>query len=752
MADLWIPKFAQVQNEDNVKREEELKAQMAFCCLLHATKISSISSPFYTSSSRCLLPAARASSSSIDEGEVHDKGSLSEIHLKLQGNSANTIQPHQAVENKSTSDSGNVMKLFNDVQQNMLFLNKQRVEAIDDLQKVEREKEILTARISLLEAEVEAVALERDVLQRELLTLKSDVGAGWGMEGKTSVKRSLAPSSVFSELLLRIDSMVLTGAVNKGQASGLKGLALKQDAQAANVFSSLWRDGDKEIASGLLPLLDPNRRFGLHIIHICTELDPVAVSAGLGTFVINLSHALQKKGNLVEVILPKYATMNLEAVQNLQDLQVEFNSLFGGQWHQNKIWTGVVHGIAVTFIDPLHPGGFFLRDQFYNYSDDFERFSYFSRASLDYILKSGKQPDILHLHNWQTALVAPMFWELFASQGLGNTRILFTCDNFRDQCLQEPEELGLSGLDPNRLHRADRLQDNLQPNLVNILKGGIVYSNKVTTVAPVDALDVMSLEHGNGLQYTLMAHKNKIIGIYNGLDVALWNPATDANLPTVYSLENISGKAACKKFLKQRLSFANSDDAAPLVGCLALEVSELEFELIKAGLECALMKGSQFVFMGESKIANVQKMIKELQNEVEAKGGIVLTKYIDSVAHQILAASDILLCTSVNEAAAEMPLIAMQYGSVPVVKQPDLYEGSMKDADDAFLQMEANAYMYRSATTEELMLALTRAIDCKASDAQRWNQLMINGMSMDFSWEGFCVEEYMNAYLSIKQL
>lgn len=214
-------------------------------------------------------------------------------------------------------------------------------------------------------------------------------------------------------------------------------------------------------------------------------------------------------------------------------------------------------------------------------------------------------------------------------------------------------------------------------------------------------------------------------------------------------IENLSGKSACRKFLKQRLGFLNPDDSAPLVGCLAPQVSESELELIKAGLDCAMMKGSQFVFMGASKISHVQNTIKEWQIEVEEKGGKVLPNYVDSVARQILAASDILFCATGNEATADMPLIAMQYGSVPIIKQQEGYEGSVKDADNVSCWMEANAYVYQSATAHEVMRALIRAVDCKANDSQRWSQLMSNGMSKDLSWEGQCAEEYMDAYLSI---
>ncbi|KAI5068129.1 hypothetical protein GOP47_0016474 [Adiantum capillus-veneris] len=696
---------------------------MAFCSRLNASNSSAIAFPSSPARHRHPLAAARASNSSN------------------QANGVDTFKSQEGAGSKSTS-SCDVMKLFNDVQQNMLFLNKQRIDALDGLQRVEREKEILAAKLSLLEAEVEATVSERDMLKQELQDIKAIAGEGRGMQngkGNTGIEGYAMPSPVFSELLLRIDSMVLTGAINIEQASRLKSLVSKQDAQAAKTFLSLEPQGDKELAFGLLPLLDPNRRFGLHITHICTELDPIAISGAIGNFVLNLSRALQRKGNLVEVILPKYATMNMDAVQNLRDMQVDFRSFFGGQWHRNKIWTGVVHGIAVTFIESLHPGGFFLRDHFYNYSDDFERFSYFCRAALDYILKSGKQPDILHLHNWQTALVAPMFWELFASQGSGDTRIVFTCNTFKYQCLQEPAKLGLCGLDPVRLHRADRLQDIVQPNFVNILKGGIVFSNKVTTMSSAYAYD---LDHGHGLQSTFMAHKNKLLKVFNGLDVTVWNPAIDANLPSRYSSEDLSGKVSCKRHLKQQLGLS-SNDSIPLVGCLASQVSDSDLELIRATLNCSVMKGAEFVVMGESKIA-------ELQIEFEEKGGKIIKSKDDSMAHLLMAASDIVICMLVDEEAAELPLIAMQYGSVPIIKQQEASEGSVKDADDVSRWMDANAFIYRSGTPQDLMVAVIKAIDCSVNDPERWKQLMRNGMSKDFSWDGECVEAYVSAYMSMK--
>ncbi|KAH7284391.1 hypothetical protein KP509_34G052700 [Ceratopteris richardii] len=649
---------------------------------------------------------------------------------------ANSLKPH-GKNNVPNGASSDVMKLFNEVQQNMLFLNKQRVDALDDLRKAEMEKETLLAKIKLLETKIETVSLDRDTLKKQLQMLK--------LRSAKDSGGHLLPSPIFSELLLRLDSMVLTGAINRGQASQLKSLILKQDVGVANTFSSLRQKSDRDVASGLLPLLNPNRRFGLHITHICAELNPAAISGAVGSFVVNLSSALQKKGNLVDVVLPKYATMDMDAVQDLRVTEANFQSFFGGQWHANKIWTGLVRSIPVTFIESLHPDGFFLRDKLYDYKDDFERFSYFCRAALEYILKSGKQPDVLHLHDWQTALVAPMFWELYASQvclqGLGGSRILLTCSSFRSQCLQEPEKLGYCGLDPMRLHRHDRLQDAGQPNMVNILKGGIVYSNKITTMAPLS--NAFDLENGQALQATIMAHKNKLLEIMNGVDLALWDPATDVNLPSVYSIDNLSGKLACKRHIKKQLGLLNSSDSEPLqVGCLMPQASESNFDLIKALLRCSSVKRAEFVLMGGSKM-------ERFANELEGENARIIRSYDDSTAHLIIAASDILVCLS-SEGTTELPLIAMMYGSVPVAKHD--MSVSLKDASDSVHEVDANAFIYSSGTAQDLSAALLRAIDCNRNDPEKWKQLIRNGMSRDFSWDGECVQEYISAYASLKQL
>ncbi|KAJ4833324.1 hypothetical protein Tsubulata_000539 [Turnera subulata] len=430
--------------------------------------------------------------------------------------------------------SRDVWKLFREAQQNILLLNKQRLVAVEELKKAQKEKALLVDRIQQLESEKPSVGIKALSLSNFSLLLNPE---------KLSLRW---------ELLLRIDSMVLTGMINTAEASGFRKMVVNDKHTVPDIFFGIMQKSDAELLAELRHFSDGSKMNGFHIIHICSEMAPLVVGS-MASYLTGLSHALQKKGHLVEVILPKYAFLDLSAIHGLRQIEAESYSYFNGQLHENKIWTGVVHGIGVTLIEPLYYWSFFNRERLYGYSDDFERFTYFSRASLDYIVKSGKRPDVLHIHNWETAIVGPLFWDIFVNQGLGGTRIMLTCHGFNSQCLEQPEKLELCGLDPARLHRPDRLQDNAKTHLVNILKGGIVYSNKVIMVSSIHSKGRMIRSFSHGLEPTLAIHKDKLIITPIGFDNSIWDPSKDRFLPENYSADDMEGKAVCKVALQQQL-------------------------------------------------------------------------------------------------------------------------------------------------------------------------------------------------------
>ncbi|KAL9815546.1 putative starch synthase [Arabidopsis thaliana] len=394
-----------------------------------------------------------------------------------------------------------IWNLFREAQKNIMILNKQRLAAVDELEQLKKDKEELLERINQLEAESQIV-------------IKKD------------------KSSLFWELLLRIDSMVINGLVNIEEASSMRKLVKEHEANISVFPLDVLQQGDAEILAELRRFTNKGKRNGLHVIHICTEMAPLVSVGPLASYITGLSCALQEEGYMVEVILPKYSTLDLDEIEGLREIEADAYSYFDGQLHANRIWNGVVSGIGVTLIQPVYYSSMFSRDKVYGYQDDFDRFAYFSRASLDYIAKSGKQPDVLHIHNWQTAIVGPLFWDVFVNQGLEGTRILLTCQDF-DKGLVPPEKLELCGLDPAELHRLDRLQDNTNPHFVNILKGGVVYSNKVV---------IMSSSHSSipGLEPTLAIHKDKLFFAPFGMDNSMEKDlCCDLHVSAYTSIKNL---------------------------------------------------------------------------------------------------------------------------------------------------------------------------------------------------------------------
>ncbi|KAL1196438.1 putative starch synthase 4, chloroplastic/amyloplastic [Cardamine amara subsp. amara] len=398
-----------------------------------------------------------------------------------------------------------IWNFFREAQQNILFINKQRLAAVEELEKLKKEKDELLERINQLEEETQIV-------------IKKD------------------KSSVLWELLLRIDSMVINGLIGIDEAYTMRKFVKEHQSNISVFPLDVLQQGDAEILAALRRFPNKTKWNGFHVIHICTEMAPLVSVGPLASYIRQLSCLLQGEGYLVEVILPKYSTLDMDEIEGLQEIEADAYSYYNGQLHANRIWNGVVSGIGVTLIQPVYYSSMFNRDEVYGYPDDFDRFAYFSRASLDYIAKSGKQPDVLHIHNWQTAIVGPLFWDVFVNQGLEGTRILLTCQEFDSKGLVPPEKLELCGLDSAALHRLDRLQDNTKPHVVNILKGGIVYSNKVIIMSEGRTLH-RSIP---GLESTLAIHKDKLFFAPFGMDNSMEKDlCCDVHVSAYTSIKNL---------------------------------------------------------------------------------------------------------------------------------------------------------------------------------------------------------------------
>lgn len=617
----------------------------------------------------------------------------------------------QSMDDGSERTQNDIWRLFTEAQRNIMYLNKQRVQAIEELEEMKREQKSLLEKIEQLEGQRHASS-EED------------------------------PSSISSELLLRIDSMVLTGILDTREASGFRGLLTDTKLSVADYLSNMMSKSDAEVLAELRHFSNKRKMKCFHIIHICTEMEPVASVGSLASYVTSLSHVLQRQGNLVEVILPKYASLNLEKVKSLREIEAEVFSYFNGQLHRNRIWTGVVNGIGVTFIQPVYYSSFFSNEKIYGYSNDFERFSYFSRASLDYILKSGKQPDVLHIHNWETSIVGPLFWDVFVNQGLAATRILLTCQSFKSQCLEQPDKLAMCGLDPARLHHHDRLQDNNKPHLVNILKDGVVYANKVIVMSSIHSKDQIISTLSHGLECALGTHKDKLLIAPFGYDDSNWDPLQDKFLPRSYSADDTGAKAASKVALQQQLGLPG-DASSVLVGCIFSEDSDVDLEILKSLAGDSSRRGVQFVFVGISNISGMNSEMESFQKGLKDRNVRFLDKYDESLSHLIFAGSDIILCTF-NDPMIQVPLKAIKYGAVPVPL--NVVDNELRHFIDPDSQRtRLSEYIINTFAN----VPLSQALDEIKNKRSQWNEKIKDAMSKDLSWDAECYDVHVSAYTSL---
>ncbi|XP_047967317.1 probable starch synthase 4, chloroplastic/amyloplastic isoform X2 [Salvia hispanica] len=605
-----------------------------------------------------------------------------------------------------------IWQLFEEAQQNIMYLNKQRLLAMEELGRVNNERNSLLQRIEQLEMQNQATA-RKDKLM------------------------------ISSELLLRIDALVLNGVIGSTEASDLRRLVIDSRVGLADDIHDIILMNDAEFLAELRRFSKTTKGNGFHIIHICTEMSPVVSVGSLAPYITGLSCALQRKGNLVEVILPKYACLNLDEVHGLREVEAEFYSYFNGQLHGNKIWTGVVYGIGVTFIEPVYYSSFFSHDKVYGYSNDFERFTYFSRASLDYLVKLGKRPDVLHVHNWQTSLVGPLFWDVFVNQGFESTRIVLTCQGFDSQSLEQPEKLALCGLDPSTLLRPDRLQDNNKSHLVNVLKGGVVYSNKVIIMSSVHTKGHIISALGHGLEPTLAIHKEKLVISPSGFDKMTWDPSRDNFLPQHYSADDMEGKLICKFALQRHLGLEEGASNI-LVGCIYIGMSE-DFDKMKKLCWMASSKGVQFVFMRYGQIPGMTTSFENFQ--AEDKNVRFIDEYDEGLSHLIISGSDIMLCPSLDDHLLQVPLKAIKYGTAPIpVNFPD---SRFRDFGNDSSKRSRFAQYINSTFGN---MSLGQALDEIKNNPLEWNRRIKDGMKKDFSWESECAEVHISAYEVVKKL
>ncbi len=479
---------------------------------------------------------------------------------------------------------------------------------------------------------------------------------------------------------------------------------------------------------------------------VASECAPVAQAGGLGEVVFGLSRELERRGHRVEIIIPKYDCMRYDQIHALatdyEDLWVPW---YDGSVHCT-VWSGLVHGRRCLFVDPHSTDRFFERGHVYGSSDDVMRFAFFSRAALEYLLKTDRRPDVIHCHDWQTALVPVLLYEIYARIGMHDQRVCYTIHNFAHQGIADERILRATGLGrPEYFFGLDRLRDNFKPTALNLMKGGIVYSNFVTTVSPHHAWEAMHTDQAIGLQHTLQVHHEKFGGVLNGIDYDVWNPEIDRFLPAHYSPETVEWKYACKESLRDRLWLRK--EFKPIVAYVGRLDRQKGVQLIEHAISYALGRGAQFVLLGQSPDPAINAHFWRLKYALNENPDCHLEfGWDEGLAHLIYAGADMFVMPSMFEPCGLTQLIGLKYGTVPIVRAVGGLVDTVFDRDFSDrLQSERNGYVFHGHDNATLEAALSRAIGLWNAYPADFRALVLNGMRQDHSWAD-PGQHYLNIY------
>lgn len=483
---------------------------------------------------------------------------------------------------------------------------------------------------------------------------------------------------------------------------------------------------------------------------VASECAPIAKVGGLGDVVAGLSRELEIRGNAVEIILPKYDCMRYDQIWDLQvtldNLQVPW---FNG-YVPCTIWFGHGHGRKCFFIEPHSADNFFNRGSYYGFLDEHLRFAFFSKAALEFMLKTNKRPDVIHTHDWQTALVGPLLYEIYRYEGMENIRLCHTIHNFEHQGIVGESVLWFTGLGrPGYYFQADKLRDDHNPTALNLTKGAITYANHVTTVSPQYAWETLNTEQGRGLGNTLQRFNLKYSGILNGLDYDMWNPATDPHISQTYSANEYDDKYDNKRTLRQRLLIR--EDFKPLVAFVGRLTHQKGVHLIRHAILYTLERGGQFVLLGTSPEESINEEFWQLKHQLNDNPNCHLEiGYNEEMAHLIYAGSDLIVVPSLSEPCGLTQLIALRYGTVPVVRAVGGMVDTLFDIDYSDRpEAQRNGFVFHQTDETALESALRRAIDLWYEHPARFRKLALQGMAYDFSWDR-PGSEYLKIYQHIR--
>ena len=460
------------------------------------------------------------------------------------------------------------------------------------------------------------------------------------------------------------------------------------------------------------------------ILMVASEGLPFIKSGGLADVVGSLPQELVKKGHEVRVIMPMY----LKIAQKFhEEMQLEAQYSVSIAYHEVpvNIWSTTRKEVKFYFVEHK---GYFERDGLYGYIDDGERFAYFQKAVLEMLNQLNYFPEIMHCHDWHTGMLPAMCKEGHSfDERYRNIRFVYTIHNLAFQGNFGPEMLdSCLGLDYRIFDNGNVRYDGG----ISFMKSGILYADKVTTVSPTYSQEILTPQYGEHMEMVLNIRKYDLWGITNGIDIEMWNPMSDPDVPYHYNKVNVAKEKKENKMALQKELGLTVDPNVMLVGAVSRLTWRKGFYLMMEKLSeiCAMPIQVAILGSGESGIEEKMRQLEEGN-----KGKIAFYNgYSDSLAHRIYAASDLFLMPSLFEPCGISQLISMRYGTLPLVRET----GGLKDTVTPYNEFDktGNGFSFANYNSDEMVQVMYNAIDVYYNRPEDWKILVRNAMNTDVSW------------------
>ena len=477
------------------------------------------------------------------------------------------------------------------------------------------------------------------------------------------------------------------------------------------------------------------------VAFIGSECYPFVKTGGLGDVMSALPKSLAKLNCDVKVIIPRYKCIP----QKFQE-KMEYKGSFSmdlcadGKQYYVGIMEYQEDGVVYDFID--NDEFFSWGNPYTNLIDDIPKFCYFGKAALAALNYLDWTPDVVHCHDWQAALVPLYLRTCFKDSNVGRASCVLTIHNLRFQGIYDRKTIQYwSGL-PDYVFNKDCLTQNWLD--ANMLKGGITYSNVVTTVSNTYASEIQTEEYGEGLEEHLRYHHNKLVGIVNGIDTDIWNPATDKLLAAPYNSQNvIENKKANKKALQESLGL-EVDDHKIVIGLISRLTNQKGLDLVNNVIPHIMDEHTQVVVLGTGD-AEYEDAFRYYENAYKGNFCAYIA-YNENVAHNIYAGCDALLVPSRFEPCGLTQLISMRYGSVPIVRETGGFMDTVQPYN--LFDNTGNGFTFDRYESGLLYDAINRAKTLYFESRPYWDDMVVRNMNKDVSWEQ-SAKHYKDMYVGL---